>query len=47
MGQEIHPIPYHGIFQKIKLSHGMGWDEIVPSHSVDNQKFSKSTMIEE
>jgi hypothetical protein len=43
-------IPSHpmGYFPKIKLSHAMGWDEIVTSHSVDNEKFSKkSTMVEE
>jgi hypothetical protein len=33
VGSRGHPIPSHGTFQKNKLSHGMGWDGIVPSHS--------------
>jgi hypothetical protein len=48
--REENPIPSHPMryFTKIKLSHAMGWDEIVLSHSVDSQKFSKkSIMVEE
>ena len=33
MGEELRPIPFHGILKKQKSSHGMKWNEIIPSHA--------------